>query len=64
MRRVAIHFNEDILMEEIISMARNAGFHVRITCGLITVDRVPGIVAKDEPAENVVTLRPASIKPR
>jgi hypothetical protein len=54
-RRTPVHFAEDILMEEVTAMARAAGFHVRVSCGLIVVDRVPGIVAKDRLIDKVVT---------
>jgi len=51
-----VHFSDDILMEEIKSMAKAHGFHVRHTNGMTVVDRVPGIVRKDPPATNVVRL--------
>jgi hypothetical protein len=49
MKRQTLHVADDILMEELIAMARNAGFHIRISCGLVCMDRVPNIVRKDRP---------------
>jgi phosphoribosylcarboxyaminoimidazole (NCAIR) mutase len=55
MKRLPVYFSDDILMEEIISMAKAQGFHVRITCGMVVCDRVPGIVAKEAP-DNVLAM--------
>lgn len=60
-KRVAIHFNGDILMEEIASMVKDAGFHLRITNSAIVVDRVPNWLRKEEPSANVVLL-PARVR--
>jgi hypothetical protein len=56
MRRIAVYFSDDILMEEIIAMAREHGFHVRHVDSMTVVDRVPGIVRK-EPVLTVVHMR-------
>lgn len=55
MKRQAVYFSDDILMAEIIDMARAHGFTIRLTCGMVVCDRVPGIVAKALP-ENVRTM--------
>lgn len=47
MRRLAVHFSDDILMQEIVAMARDHGFHVRHVAGMTVVDRVPGILRKE-----------------
>lgn len=47
MKRQAVYFADDILVEEIISMARDHGMHVRIRDNAVYVDRVPNIVRKD-----------------
>lgn len=60
-RRVAIHFNGEILMEEIASMVREAGFHLRITETGIMVDRVPNWLRKPVPETNVVKM-PARLR--
>lgn len=55
MKRQCVHFSDDILLAEIIDMARSHGMHVRITCGMVTVDRVPNIVRREVP-ENLIIL--------
>lgn len=47
MRRLAIHFSDDILLSEIIEMAKAHGFNVRHVNGLTVVDRVPNYVRKE-----------------
>lgn len=47
MRRIAVYFSDDILMEEIVNMARSQGFHVRHMNGMTVVDRVPGTLRKE-----------------
>lgn len=49
MRRQVIHVADDILMEEILSMTKAHGFHIRISCGMVCMDRVPNLVRKDAP---------------
>ncbi len=49
MRRIPIYFSDDILMQEVVAMARDHGFHVRHINGMTVVDRVPGIVRRDPP---------------
>lgn len=56
MRRTCVHFSDDILMQEIIDMARSQGFHVRISCGMVCVDRVPGIVRRETSESNIIIL--------
>jgi hypothetical protein len=56
MRRIAVWVSDDILMEEVVAMAKLCGFHVRHVNGLTMLDRVPGIVRKTEP-ENVVQMQ-------
>ncbi len=57
MRRLPVYFSDDILMEEIIAMARAHGFHVRHTNGMTVVDRVPGVLRRDDAHEQVVPIR-------
>ena len=54
MRRLLVYFSDDITEREIVAMAKDHGFHVRHVNGMTTVDRVPGIVRKDE--TNVVPI--------
>lgn len=54
MRRIAVHFSDDILMAEIIDMAKAHGFHVRHVNGATVVDRVPNFIRHAE--ANVVPI--------
>lgn len=57
MRRLAVYFSDDILMEEIASMARDHGFHLRHVNGMTVCDRVPNIVAREHPDNLIVIER-------
>lgn len=61
MRRIPIYVSDDILMEELIAMATQAGFHLRHVDGATYMDRVPGIIRKDAPA-NVAMLPARKMK--
>lgn len=60
MRRIPIYVSDDILMEEITAMATAAGFFLRHVDGMTTMDRVPGIIAKELPGN--VSAIPAKRK--
>lgn len=51
MRRLPVYFADDILVEEIVAMARAQGFHIRFVNGMTVCDRVPNLVLKVVPAE-------------
>jgi hypothetical protein len=57
MRRIPIYFSDDILMEEVISMAAAHGFHVRHANGMTVVDRVPNFLKSKTATPNVVQLK-------
>jgi hypothetical protein len=48
-RRIAVHFNEEITQGEIMQILRDAGLHMRSESGVrLVVDRVPSFLRHDE----------------